>query len=91
VRVDLSAEPDVIALAIEDDGPGMTPAQIAAFGQRREQRIQAGASSSLSLGLGSVIIRTIVDLHGGRLSLQGDAAGPDAGGTRLTVRLPRSA
>lgn len=91
VRVALSAEPDTIALAIEDDGPGMTPAQIAAFGQRREQRIQAGASSSLSLGLGSVIIRTIVDLHGGRLSLQGDAAGPDAGGTRLTVRLPRSA
>jgi signal transduction histidine kinase len=86
VTVSLHAEDQEAVLRVADDGAGMSAAQVAAFGQRRAQRIQAGAAAqpSLSLGLGSVIIKTITELHGGTLRLDSDGTH----GTTLSVRLP---
>jgi signal transduction histidine kinase len=86
VTVSLHTEGPEAVLRVADDGAGMSTAQVAAFGQRRAQRIQAGAAAqpSLSLGLGSVIIKTITELHGGTLHLDSDATH----GTTLSVRLP---
>lgn len=84
VIVRLQREGEQLQLQIEDDGPGMALAQIAAFGRRRTQRIHGDASHpTLSLGLGSVIMKTIVELHGGTLRI---ASGEQ--GTRLVIALP---
>ncbi|RQP24206.1 HAMP domain-containing sensor histidine kinase [Piscinibacter terrae] len=86
VDIAVAAEGPMVRVAIQDDGPGMGAQAIAAFGQRRHQRLQAGAANpSMSLGLGSVIIRTIVELHGGRWTLESGAA---VQGTRLCIWLP---
>jgi len=86
VTVSLHTEGPEAVLRVADDGEGMSAAQVAAFGQRRAQRIQAGAAvqPSLSLCLGSVIIKTITELHGGTLHLDSDSTH----GTTLSIRLP---
>jgi signal transduction histidine kinase len=88
IRVGLAAQDKFIAIAIEDDGPGMSADAIAGFGLRRSQRLLANSSDfAASLGLGSVIIKTIVELHGGHFKLES----PPADGTTLTIYLPRIA
>jgi signal transduction histidine kinase len=89
VAVTVATEGPMVRVVVEDDGPGMSKEAIATFGQRRHQRLQAGAAHpSMSLGLGSVIIKTIVELHGGRWSIESAAAGDPVQGTRLTLCLP---
>ncbi len=91
VRINIQSNDATVKVTIEDDGPGMSAEKIAAFGKRRSQRLAASSSDfGTSLGLGSVIIKTIVELHGGHLQLESNA--PDAAlhGTRLTICLPRS-
>jgi signal transduction histidine kinase len=89
MAVTVATEGPMVRVVVEDDGPGMSKEAIAAFGQRRHQRLQAGAAHpSMSLGLGSVIIKTIVELHGGRWSIESAAAGDPVQGTRLTLCLP---
>jgi signal transduction histidine kinase len=88
VDASLRIEGGHLLLQVEDDGAGIGAGQAAAFGRRRSQRVQTGAAEpTMSLGLGSVIMKTIVELHGGTLAI---AAGP-SGGTRLRVTLPAPA
>lgn len=75
-----------ILLEIEDDGPGIPPAErdkvFAPF-------YRATASSSLNpegAGLGLAIVRDIVALHGGQIALQDGAGGP---GLRVSMLFPR--
>jgi signal transduction histidine kinase len=79
-----------IEIVVEDDGEGMPVDAIAAFGQCRSRRFFGKAGSdATSLGLGSVIIRTIVELHHGQLSLASRASDPAVPGTRMTITFPR--
>lgn len=89
VRATVASNGDFIDVAIEDDGPGMSAEAIAEFGTRRSRRVSGGsAGAHVSLGLGSVIIRTVVELHGGRLSLSSRALDPEIAGTRIMVSFP---
>lgn len=89
VMVAISMNTDSVDVSVEDDGPGMTPEAIANFGQRRNQRVLAhGGDLLASLGLGSVIIKTIVALHGGQLKLESHATNNSIAGTRLTISWP---
>lgn len=90
VRVAVAAHPERVAITVDDDGPGMAPEAMAAFGLRRSRRIAAGAGCRASLGLGSVIIRTIVALHDGQLQVASRATDPALAGTRLTITLPHA-
>jgi signal transduction histidine kinase len=88
VQVTARAADGSLEVVIADDGPGMAAADIAAFGSRRTRRLQTDATRpSLSLGLGSVIMKTIVGLHAGELTIESGAAEPR--GTRIRIRLPR--
>jgi signal transduction histidine kinase len=72
---------------ITDDGPGLTATERESFARRREQRLRReGAELNFSLGLGSVIMKTIAELHGGSL----DIGNAPAGGAVLRVNLPLS-
>lgn len=90
IRVSIRSSSAGIEVAIEDDGEGMPTDAIAAFGQRRSRRFFGKAGSdATSLGLGSVIIRTIVELHHGRLAIASRASDPAVPGTRMTIFFPR--
>ncbi|WP_292932161.1 HAMP domain-containing sensor histidine kinase [Noviherbaspirillum sp.] len=89
VRVRTRTRTGFVEILVEDDGPGMSPEAIAAFGQRRSRRMLAGQGDlRASLGLGSVIIKTIVSLHGGHIALESEKAGNALQGTRITISLP---
>ncbi|MCX6460062.1 MAG: HAMP domain-containing sensor histidine kinase [Actinobacteria bacterium] len=84
VRLGVSAQGDVVVVTVADDGPGLAPEDAAHMFDRffrvdaARTRVQGGS------GLGLSIVQSIVDDHGGTISL--DTA-PDRG-TTITVTLP---
>ncbi|MFZ6709887.1 ATP-binding protein [Undibacterium sp. TC9W] len=93
VRVRLSAIDTVLVLTIEDDGPGLSDDAMFRFGQRRDTRLSFQALPSrqagMSLGLGSVIIKAIVELHGGHYEIANGEAHSEYPGARLGLTFPR--
>lgn len=81
IRVSVKDEPDgYVALAVEDSGPGVPEqARDAVF-----RSFFTTKKSGEGTGLGLSISRSIVERHGGTLTL--DATAPN---TRFVVRLPR--
>jgi signal transduction histidine kinase len=92
VQVELKMSEDLrsLELSIRDDGPGLTPEALASFGKKRTTRTyQAESSSRLSVGLGSVIMIAVAQLHGGFLQIRNrSAVEPGISGAELIVRLP---
>lgn len=86
-RVELSAAPDGsggLALVVADTGIGIPSAELATVLEPFSQASNAGRTGESGSGLGLSIVRTLVDLHGGLLTVDSHL---DAG-TRVTVRLP---
>lgn len=81
-----------VVVEVCDDGPGITKEQIAEFGKGSSRRVVNGSSQShISLGLGSVIIQKIIELHQGKFLIKSSLAGtlPKGQGTVFEVFLPR--
>jgi signal transduction histidine kinase len=74
----------MIAFAIEDQGPGIPRDQQAKVFERFETRTQGSAHRGAGLGL--AIVKSLVELHGGNLTLDSEPGR----GTRVTVRLPET-
>ena len=82
IRVELISSSEVVKVIVSDDGPGLTQESINSFGKRREQRaVMDQDPRNFSLGLGSVIMRTIAEVHDGEISINN----LDDGGAALTV------
>jgi len=81
-RVDVTVRHDAegVETIIADDGPGLTPAQIATVG-RRGRRLDESKKGS---GLGLSIAIEIVEINGGKLSFDDNPGG----GLRVHLRLP---
>jgi PAS domain S-box-containing protein len=78
VRVDIESGPTDCTVVIADTGPGI-PADI------RDKVFEPFfTTKARGGGLGLAIARRTVELHGGTIALEC----PDAGGTRITIRLP---
>jgi signal transduction histidine kinase len=79
VRVSTAARPEAAVIAVQDDGPGVPPAEHARMGSRfhRLDRSRPG------YGLGLASVRAIAQLHGGQLRFSD--AGP---GLRAELQLP---
>lgn len=69
VRVTLTRRPQGFRLAVCDDGPGMSPEALEQYGKDRHSRIDLTHAATSSLGLGSAIVRSIVDHWEGTLTL----------------------
>ncbi len=81
ISVALRRGPEAVSLVIEDRGPGI-PEEVR---QRLFRPFATGRADGVGLGL--ALARRIVDLHGGRLSLE---ARP-LGGTRAVIEFPTRA
>ena len=84
VRVSASAGARTVTLAVDDDGPGIPPAERDRVFDRFH-RLRGTGHKSGGAGLGLSIVRAIAEAHGGRAA----AAASDLGGARMTVELPR--
>lgn len=80
VEVTAAREGAALCVTIDDDGPGLTPEQIAQA-SRRGRRFDESVEGS---GLGLAIAADIAETYGGRLELR---AGP-LGGLRVRLQLP---
>src|SRR5690606_27947160 len=67
VMVLLSASADEIRITVADDGPGMSPQDMAKAGVRF--RRGAAGKSQAGAGLGLAIVKAIAELHMGELRL----------------------
>lgn len=89
VRTRILPHGDALEIVIDDDGQGLSREALHRFGLRRDQRILAsGSHAAVSLGLGSVIIKTIIELHGGSLKITNGDADSDFPGMRLHLYFP---
>jgi K+-sensing histidine kinase KdpD len=91
ITVEFAHENDGLArLEVRDDGPGFSPEQLAKFGERRMTRVFGNQNAGrISIGLGSVIMKTILDIHRGSLTVENwiDSDGA-RGGARVVLRVP---
>jgi two-component system sensor histidine kinase PilS (NtrC family) len=81
VRVRCGADADGPFVAVEDDGPGIEPAE------RDRIFLPFVTSKQHGTGLGLATVHRIVDAHGGRVAVEQ----PAGGGARFVVRLSRQA
>jgi signal transduction histidine kinase len=74
----------MIAFAVEDHGVGIPKEQQRRVFERFESR--SHGSKHRGAGLGLSIVKNLVELHGGNMSLESEPGQ----GTRVTVRFPIS-
>jgi signal transduction histidine kinase len=61
---------DRVEVLVMDDGPGLSEESLQSFGKRRERRQRKEKDpNDFSLGLGSVIMKTIAQVHGGHVEM----------------------
>ncbi|MBN8891717.1 MAG: ATP-binding protein, partial [Rhodospirillales bacterium] len=85
VRVEVGAAPGRVFARVEDDGPGLPPAQLDAV-RARGARLDEAVPGS---GLGLAIVTDLATLYGGGLELS--AAPPPMGGLAACLWLPAAA
>jgi PAS domain S-box-containing protein len=79
---------DRVRLTVRDEGVGIAPEMIDRVFELFVQQPQTLARSQGGLGLGLAIVRNIVELHGGRVSVKSDGVGL---GSEFAVELPAAA
>jgi len=76
---------DGLAVRVSDTGIGLEPQQIPFVFERFQQADSSSTRRTGGLGLGLTLAKQLVELHGGRITV--DSAGPGLG-TTFTVELP---
>ena len=78
---------DTVVIEVTDDGPGIPEAALDQVFERFYRADPSRSRKSGGAGLGLSIVHAIVEAHGGTVV----AAQADAGGTRITIELPKIA
>lgn len=87
LSIDLKQDEKYIFITIKDDGPGIDEMAIQNFGKKKFSRsIPQKKDGRISIGLGSVIMRTIAEKYNGDLVIKNR---DDRRGTELIIKLAR--
>lgn len=72
INVSISNGGPKLQLSITDDGPGFSETSLKEFGHKKASRSLTDGSSGkrISVGIGSVIMREIIQLHGGEVKAE---------------------
>ena len=84
VRIIAERKDGLVRLVVEDEGPGIAPAEREAIWEPFHRGESAMASAIAGGGIGLSVVREIVRAHGGRVRVE-DAPG---GGARFVVEVP---
>jgi signal transduction histidine kinase len=85
VRVSVEPTADGARIDVTDTGVGIDPTELPHIFERFYRGSRANEARGSGSGLGLAIVRSIVDIHGGTVTVE---SGLEAG-SRFTVRLPR--
>jgi signal transduction histidine kinase len=85
VRVSVEPTSDGARIDVVDTGVGIDPSELPHIFERFYRGSRANEARGSGSGLGLAIVRSIVDIHGGSVSVE---SGPGSG-SRFTVHLPR--
>ena len=85
IRVAAERDGDVVMLTVQDDGIGIEADLLPKVFTLFTQAVQSSDRSRGGLGLGLAIVRSLVALHGGTVTVSSDGPGR---GTTFVVRLP---
>ena len=88
VRLTVRLEDDDVVIRLRDDGIGMAPDEIPRVFDMFTQLDTSLERSRDGLGIGLTLVRTLVELHGGTVSVNSEGRGR---GSEFVVRLPRGA
>jgi signal transduction histidine kinase len=84
VAVELARHDGTVELVVDDDGPGVPPADRDRIFERFTRLDESRARDAGGVGLGLPLVRAIVDRHAGTVTV----ADAPTGGARFVVRLP---
>lgn len=87
VSVRLTAEDDIAAIEVRDNGPGIPREELPRVFERFYRGTNTGDARASGSGLGLAIVRSIVEMHGGEIDLASEVGE----GTTFTITLPRRA
>lgn len=90
VKIVLQKTNTHVVIRIEDNGPGLAPDQLENFGKKRFSRsLDPKHADRLSIGLGSVIMNSIVHVHRGTIHMQNRVDNQNRiSGAALEIQLP---
>jgi two-component system CheB/CheR fusion protein len=84
VWIELTRDPDGLALTVRDNGQGIAPEFLPRVFEPFEQADQSSTRDHRGLGIGLALVRHFVERHGGTVAATSDGAS----GAAFTVRLP---
>jgi len=87
ITVRLTLRGDQVVVEVEDNGEGIAPEMLPTIFQPFVQGTRKVDRSQGGLGIGLTLVRSLTELHGGRV--EAHSAGPGLG-SRFTVQLPLS-
>jgi signal transduction histidine kinase len=78
-----------VSIVIEDDGSGFSESSLQSFGERKISRTfeENEKSGRLSVGLGSVILKTVAQMHGGSATARNRMNGSQVSGASVLISL----
>jgi DNA topoisomerase VI subunit B len=83
--VQVGATADGARIDVTDDGVGIDPSELPHIFERFYRGSRANEARGSGSGLGLAIVRSIVDMHGGTVTVESGAGA----GSQFTVHLPR--
>ncbi|WP_374077567.1 histidine kinase dimerization/phospho-acceptor domain-containing protein [Bdellovibrio bacteriovorus] len=92
ISVEISESENQISVSLLDDGPGFTAKALSEFGHKKASRVLIGDSEGqrISVGIGSVIMKEIAQLHSGTLSAENIYSDNLVVGAKVSVSFKKS-